>query len=291
MSLQRFTTTTRITKFGHGTILRAVNADMLDPTVMKERTPSLFATAPHGSRSNQYTHISTREVLRAMWKAGFRPYEVRESGARDESKLGFTKHLVRFRHLDHALARAGDSIREVILLNSHDGSSSYRLMSGLFRLVCSNGLVVCDGEMSDIKIPHRGHIENQVIEGSYKILEDGRRVDTHMHAMQAIPLNYGQRLGFAEQALRLRYGSETPPITVEQALVPRRPADKRNDLWTTFNVVQENLIERGGIQYMHRNERTRRTTWRQTRPINGIGENVSLNQQLWSLAEQYRQAA
>jgi hypothetical protein len=34
----------------------------------------------------------------------------------------------------------GQQVPEIIQLNSHDGSSSYQMLPGLFRSVCCNGL-------------------------------------------------------------------------------------------------------------------------------------------------------
>lgn len=61
------------------------------------------------------------------------------------------KHMVRLRH-----GRQGSVLpeaNEIILINSHDGASSYQMLAGVFRFVCCNGLVV--GQITnDIRIPH-----------------------------------------------------------------------------------------------------------------------------------------
>jgi len=64
---------------------------------------------------------------------------------------------------------------------------------------------------------------------------------------------------------------------------PRRFEDRGNDLWTTFNRIQENLM-RGGLSGHNRNGR--RLT---TRPIAGVSENVRLNRALWTLTERMAQ--
>ncbi|MBN3807442.1 DUF945 domain-containing protein, partial [Paraburkholderia sp. Ac-20336] len=78
--------------------------------------------------------------------------------------------------------------------------------------------------------------------------------------------------------------AEAPaPITENQLLAPRRFEDRRDDLWTVFNRVQENLTKGG----LHGRSRTGRAM--STRPITGIDENVKLNRALWMLAEAMRQ--
>ena len=72
-------------------------------------------------------------------------------------------------------------------------------------------------------------------------------------------------------------------MTLKVVHRPRRREDVDRSLWTTFNVIQENVV-RGGLQGRKRNAegRIRRA---QTRAINGIDQNVTLNRALWTLAE------
>jgi hypothetical protein len=61
---------------------------------------------------------------------------------------------------------------EVVVINSHDGACAFRLIAGLYRLVCSNGLMVSDGEIASIAVRHTGNILQDVVEGSYSIVEN-----------------------------------------------------------------------------------------------------------------------
>lgn len=91
----------------------------------------------------------------------------------------------------------------------------------------------------------------------------------------------------AEAAHLLRFGDAdgavTTPIKPEQLLVPRRQEDRTDDLWTVWNVVQENSIK-GGLRGVSRDEtgRPRRST---SRPINGIDQDIKLNKALWLVGE------
>ena len=60
---------------------------------------------------------------------------------------------------------------EIILINSHDGASSYQMLAGVFRFVCCNGLV-CGTVANDIRIPHKGNVQDEVIEGAFRVLDD-----------------------------------------------------------------------------------------------------------------------
>jgi hypothetical protein len=280
----------RTARFGSGaTILRARQGETLDHGQMADACPSIFAMDKHASRSERYAYIPTIDVLKGLEKADFLVTEVRQGGSRDEEKRGFTKHMVRMRHASHnGELVAGDSVRELILVNSHDGTSSYQLMSGLFRVVCSNGLITCEnGQMQ--RVAHKGDVINNVIEGAYTILEDSKLIGEHVGAMQSLQLAAAEAEAFASAALSLRFNDKdaggeikAPPVSASQILRPVREADVGSDMWRTFNRVQEHLIN-GGAGYVHRAANGRRSR-RETRPVNSIDGNVSLNRALWVLA-------
>jgi hypothetical protein len=105
--------------------------------------PSALAREASDGMSQRYTYIPTIDVIDGMREAGFLPFRATQSGTRDTSRSEHTKHMIRFRHADSLPSVAvGDSLVEVVLVNSHDGTSSYKLMAGIVRLVCWNGMVV-----------------------------------------------------------------------------------------------------------------------------------------------------
>jgi hypothetical protein len=129
---------------------------------LRRAVPSLFAERAHESRSEKYAYIPTVHVLSALRKEGFEVMAARQTRVRDAGHRNFTKHMLRLRHAD---LKVDDTFPEVILINSHDGSSAYQIMAGMFRLVCLNGMVVSDGRSETVKVPHKGDVRAQVIEG------------------------------------------------------------------------------------------------------------------------------
>src|SRR6266568_364950 len=103
-------------------------------------TPSVFAQAAHESRSARYTYIPTSQVLEGLRDAGFVPTTAMQSKSRVEGKQDYTKHLLRLRKVDD-LGYDKPEVHEVVLVNSQDGTSAYNLYGGIFRLVCTNGLI------------------------------------------------------------------------------------------------------------------------------------------------------
>lgn len=270
----------RIARFGSGGVIARSRSPM-DNETLQRAAPSIFAGNKHESRSEKFTYIPTIDVIDGLRREGFQPFEVRQGGSRDVTKRGFTKHLIRMRR--EGDLQVGDSARELILLNAHDGTSSYRLMSGLFRMVCSNGLVVADGEAMDLRIPHKGDIVSQVIEGAFTVIAEGERIDQAVEGMRALTLNTGEQEAFAAAAAELRFDEGKAPVDARQINAPRRRDDVGTDMWRTFNRVQENLVQ-GGVSYIQRNEQGRAVARRETRPVNSIDTNVTLNRALWTLA-------
>lgn len=134
--------------------------------------PSIFADAPHESRSQRYAYIPTAAVLTELRKEGFQPFMVTQTRVRDEGKREHTKHMIRLRHASQI---NGAEANEIVLLNSHDGTSSYQMLAGMFRFVCSNGLV-CGNTVADVRVPHKGDVAGLVIEGAYEVLSGFDRV-------------------------------------------------------------------------------------------------------------------
>lgn len=242
--------------------------------------PSIFADAPHESRSERYSYIPTAAVLTELRKEGFQPFMVTQTRVRDEGKRDHTKHMIRLRHASQI---NGAEANEIVLLNSHDGTSSYQMLAGMFRFVCSNGLV-CGDTVADVRVPHKGDVAGLVIEGAFEVLDGFGRVKESRDLMRGITLDDGEAEVFARAALSLKYDDpdKPAPVTESQILMPRRFDDRRPDLWSVFNRTQENLTK-GGLHGRAANGRRQ-----SIRPVQGIDQNIRLNRALWLLADGMR---
>jgi hypothetical protein len=157
------------------------------------------------------------------------------------------------------------------------------LQVGIFRRLCTNGLVVSDESFEAIRFRHAGLKAEEVVEASFRILEYVPKLGALIERLRNRMLNDAEALDFATQALLLRYDNpDEAPVEPRALLSIRRPEDQPNDLWTTFNRVQENLV-RGGISDA---KRDRRGHIRSVRSLRGIDSKVSLSKGLWNLAEQ-----
>lgn len=282
-----YSTPTLAKRFARNT--RVLRTDSpLSEDQMRAAAPSVFAEGKHASRSERYTYIPTIDVLRGLRKEGFEPFMVAQGSSRVEGKTEFTKHMIRMRHAGQVQTKP--EANEIILINSHDGASSYQMLAGMFRFVCCNGLVVGD-VVEDIRIPHRGDIKGDVIDGAFRVLNEFEAVEAHADGMKALQLAPPEQTAFATAALALRFGEHVieetgghraAPITAQQLIQARRIEDRGDSLWTTFQRVQENVIVGG------QPGRTAQGRRMHTRPVGSIDRGVSLNRALWMLAEEMR---
>lgn len=268
--------------FTHGSLLNRPLAPLTDAQLMRV-APSIFAQEAHDSRSDKYTYLPTIRIVERLRDVGFVPVEASQSRCILDDKRAYTKHRVRFMLAPSTdlQVRVGDVFPQVSLVNAHDGTSSYQMDAGLHRYVCGNGLLVCDSSFGGLRIPHRGNIVQDVIEGSFEVIERANRAVAAIEDWSAVQLAPPEQEAFARAALTLRFDGAAP-VPPQQILRARRAADEGADLWTTFNRVQEHLTK-GGNRYHNANGRRM-----STRPVTGIDSDNKLNRALWQLAEELR---
>jgi hypothetical protein len=246
--------------------------------------PSIFTHGGSQRTSEKYQPISTKILIDKLMNEGFFPTWATQSSTRNKENLAFAKHMIRFQRFD-ATANAQGLYPELVLVNSHDGLSSYRLMAGLYRVVCGNGLIA-GHTYNETRVKHQGDIIGNVIEGTYEVIETARQMLEISEEMSSITLNQEEQSIFAEAAHSLRFDDASTQLQVnpDNLLQTRRTSERdEHDLFTVFNVVQENLMK-GGV-YGRRTNGNGRSRLAKTRPVKAIDQNVKLNKALWTLAE------
>lgn len=250
---------------------------------LHHRAPAAFAERPFARTSASYVFISTAELLNALLDAGFEPTEAKQARARGE-RSGYARHMIRFRHIRESMTLV-DAVPELILINSHDASSAYELRCGLYRPVCTNGLLARIGDFDVIHVPHRGDVVANVVEGARRIMQGFAGLGEIVERMARTELTLGERDQFAQAALHIRYrDGQHVPFSAGRLLAPRRESDAGCDLWRTYNVVQERVMTGGipGTTVQGRRTHSRR--------IRAIREDVRINTALWHEAMQLLRA-
>jgi len=246
---------------------------------LRHKAPAVFAAGAHESLSQKYTFLPTERVLSGLMSVGFVPVDARQARSRKGSPA-HARHVVRLRRRFETVALR-DAVPEVVFLNSHDGTSAYQLRLGLFRAVCTNGLIVSVGAFPAYSVAHRGDIVDEVVTAALEASGRFESLAGRVDRMEQRRLDQDEQIAFAGKALALRFPEpEKAGMQPSKLLGIRRTEDTTDDLWTILNRVQENLLG-GGLTRMTETGRMSRT-----RRITSIRENVRLNSRLWDLAEE-----
>ena len=249
---------------------------------VKQVAPSVFTKTGSSTVSKKYSHIPTERVMDDMSSLGWNVVDAKEIKARKNQ--GFQKHMLIFANPEIVINGAdGDTVfPRILLTNSHDGKNAFTFKAGLFRLICSNGLVIADEQFGEMKIRHMGYdfevlqlLITQMVEKLPLTVES-------MNRFKNKQLSEEQKQKFALEALGLRFDTENKTFNVSEFLTPTRKEDEGNDLWSVFNLVQEKLIH-GMVDYRAGNKN------RKARRIKNFQQDVKLNSDLYELALEYAQ--
>ena len=258
---------------------------------IKEQAPLVFADAPTNPEvSGKYLFVNTETIIDDLEKLGWLPVQAAQRKARKKEGTIFSKHMVAFQNPDIMIKSedGDDAYPRILLTNSHDGMQAFKFSVGIFRLVCSNGLVVADEQFSDFKIKHKGYTFEELRDVVRQAVEDlPNRVEV-MNQMRNRTLSLDEKNQLALDAMLIRAGikpnSEKAAEynydleTLEDILEPTREADKGDDLWRVFNVVQEKIIN-GNFHAALQGAKVRKV-----RKIKSFEKDLEVNKELFKLA-------
>ena len=252
-------------------------------TLMK-KAPSIFANDASENVSNRYLHIPTSKILDAMLANDFLPVAAKQTRSKDSEHA---KHVLHFSHKSISdRLTLNEEIPLIRVQNSHDGKSSFQIDTGFFRLICSNGLVMPGNMLNSARVIHKVGMENDVIEASYRVLDSFAAQLEQVNAIKGVELNADERQILAESAVRLVFDANQIEANTSRGrslestlLAARRSADQKNDLWTTFNRIQENAIKGGRRVY------SATGNFSAMREVKSIDREKQINVELMALAQ------
>ena len=249
---------------------------------VKQVAPSVFTKHGASNVSEKYSHIPTERVMDDMSALGWNVVDAKEIKARKNQ--GFQKHMLVFANPEIVInGNDGDTVfPRILLTNSHDGKNAFTFKAGLFRLVCSNGLVIADEQFGEMKIRHMGYDFESLQSLITEMVEKLPLTVESMNRFKNKQLSQEQKQKFALEALGLRFDTENKTFNVNEFLTPPRKEDEGNDLWSVFNLVQEKLVN-GMVDYRAGAKQ------RKARRIKNFQQDVKLNSELYELALAYAQ--
>lgn len=254
---------------------------------IKEVAPVVFATEPTNKNvSEKYLHVNTETVIDDLAKLGWLPVTAmqrRTKPRKDGSPTIRSKHMVSFQNPDLMIKGkdGDDAFPRIIVTNSHDGLSSFQFRVGIYRLVCSNGLVVADEEFSAFSIKHKGYTFEELQAVVAQAVADLPNKIQILNKMQARMLTAEEQRQLALDAMALR--STNPDAKYDEAsiaevLASTRKEDEGDSLWLVFNRVQESIIN-GGYSAALRGAKVRKV-----KKIKSFERDLQVNQDLFKLA-------
>ena len=255
--------------------------------------PYAFAEVPtNPGVSGKYVHANTQTVIEDMEKLGWYPVEAKQCRTKKGSKGIRSFHMVVMESNDvktNILGADGNVEAKVriIIQNSHDGFNSFRFMMGVYRFVCSNGMVVADAQFADFSIRHINYSFEELRGVVAKVMSEVPATIDKMQLMNTTILTDEQKREMAVETYKIRKGYtnedniNVDDQTVEDLLTPVRTEDEGNSLWNVFNVLQEKMIK-GSFFAPGKNGKVRKQ-----RPITSIKKDLDYNERLWAVAEQY----
>jgi hypothetical protein len=251
---------------------------------LRTLAPSVFAQAPWANVSTNYRFVPTSEVLGMMADQGFFPVMAKQSRTRIEGKAPYTKHMIRLRHRDHLGQTMHDEIPELVLINSHDRTTAYKLFAGIFRLVCENGMIISSEDYGSFSLRHSGgkQLGQQIIDTTGEVISITAQAFENVNHWKGISLTPPQQLALAAAASELKPNAAIEPARL---LESRRPADDTDQagnrsLWVTGNTLQESLM-RGGVKGTA--STGRKVT---TKAVKSVTGDLAINRGVWRLMEE-----
>lgn len=247
---------------------------------------SRFATInqqnAYGKMSERYSFISTMEPVNVLRQLGWEVSHVAQQHTRLAEKNGFQRHALKFMKAGQSQALVvGQTIPQLVLVNSHEGSAAFRFFLGLFEVRCTNGLMVESGSLTECRVLHRGYTDEKVAEGMTSLIPQIPAVLETAENWKSLKLETPEVKAFAEAAIELRWDAESETyVNPENVACAAWKGQEENTLYDVFNRVQEGILRGGRYGFYAKNKTGNRT---KVRPIKSLAENERLNKALWSL--------
>lgn len=266
---------------------------------LQKKCPMAFKEMPTNPNvSERYIQANTMTVVDDLAKLGWYPIDAKQCRNKKNSSGIRSFHMIAFQNPDIKITKTNDdgskevdTFPRIILTNSHDGYNAFKFMVGLFRLVCSNGLVVSDNQMVNMSIRHMNYDFEELRKIVNNAIQEIPNIVNTMNTMRSIELNEEQKKDIATEVYKIRKGiEETEEVEIDESIVddiltPIREEDKSNDLWTIFNVCQEKLIKGGFLSTTRNNKK------RKVKSITSIKRDMEYNQRLWKSASRFLQVS
>ena len=240
--------------------------------------------------SKHYSFVPTMKVVNDLRELGYECVDATKVKARKKSTNGYQKHMIKFEHPKYKV-EGTEEYPQILLTNSHDGGNAFTLSAGIFRLVCSNGLVIKTEDYGSARLVHKGYSFEAVQKLVKEFEETMGEVLTKITAMKKVELTKAQQIEFAKKAALLRFTAKSynedniaDVVDIDDLLNVDRKEDAGNGLYEVFNRVQESIVQGKYLYAASGKVKDADTKTRKARPIKNFKQSISVNKKLSELA-------
>lgn len=281
---------------------------------IKQLAPAVYGDSKAMHLTDRYVSLHTSDLIPVMQDYGYVPVQAAQRKSRklkisEEFLKDFENtpeniqkalalqeshnaHLISFAHVDNL--HTSEQRPEIILYNSHDGSSSVQLYAGCYRFICSNGIVAGEG------FSNRMYHSKTGMQGFETILrstvESLPLMQERIMALKQVELGYAHQVELARNSLKSRWellderrdaetaGTFADQSTINAALRVTRMGDSGSDAFTVFNRIQETVV-RGKAYVQSFTKANLSGMTRKARPVSSAKESIRINTELWDAVE------
>lgn len=241
-------------------------------------TPSYFQDNKFTSKSERFQVIQPSHIGQVLADHGFDLVHLKTGRAKSEEKKDFQTTVARYRSRDQ-FEVDGHALDLIFKVPHLYGALTGVL--GLFRGLCSNQLNV-GKHFETIKVSHVGNPLESLNQLIPMLLQQREKLVETVRIMQSREVTPSEVVELARSMAKTRLVGieDVERIELNNLIIPNRSDDLKKDLWTVFNVIQENLIRRGlkyetiktvNDQSVHRNMTTRKVNEYSTKAIDFNG--------------------
>ena len=278
---------------------RNANNTALTNERIQQLAPAVFSSTKADGLSERYASLNTAQLLPVLADFGYFPMQAAQKKSR-KGEAQHSSHMLSFAKTYHTEDIIGDVRPEIILYNSHDGSSSVRLFAGCFRFICSNGIVAGDGFQS--RMYHSAKSINGFEDMLASTVNSLPLLMERIEKLRCTKLSYGDAADMARKGVQTRwkmfdetiedipFGSYATEKTVRDALAVQRNEDDYMDAFTVFNRIQEAVVRGNAFVRSLSKANTKHGDtgiMRKARPISSVSEGIRVNSELWTIADAY----
>jgi len=251
--------------------------------------------------SSRYSVTDDLRAVKTLNENGWFVDQYKQVNAHKKEKAQFRTYLATYKH-ESGLSIAGEGDLTVLQKGSHDGSKELEINLGFFRAICANGMVAGSSLFKPIRIKHIGDKPAQLEAVIARVLGMAPTLFDKIKEFQGLTLTDSQALGFAHEALELRFGTDEAPVRAQDVLVPLRHEDSFNSLWKVLNRVQERLIKKTNLVGTYKKPELDSAKneilgldgkpklisfQRAVSGVKGIDLDLKINTGIWDLADRY----